>query len=145
MTGWQWLGVSLLTALTIYLAFVIGLIAAGRTGAARALISLIPDCLVLFRRLLKDPRVPRRRKLALLAVIPYLAVPIDVVPDFIPIAGYLDDAIIVALVLRYVLRGATTELIQEHWTGPSESLALILRLAGHAPTTPPPRGPSSTG
>jgi uncharacterized membrane protein YkvA (DUF1232 family) len=136
LNGWQLLGVSLLTSLTVYMAFVIGLVAAGRTGIARALIGLVPDCLLFFRRLLKDPRVPRRRKLVLTMVIPYLVLPIDLVPDFIPIAGYLDDAIVVALALRYVLRSANTELITEHWTGPPESLALILKLAGHATQLP---------
>jgi uncharacterized membrane protein YkvA (DUF1232 family) len=88
---------------------------------------------VLFRRLLADPRVPRPKKLVLTALIPYLALPFDLVPDFIPIAGYLDDAIIVAFVLRRVLRGSDRELIEQHWPGPQQSLGLILRLAGYAP------------
>jgi uncharacterized membrane protein YkvA (DUF1232 family) len=142
MSAWHWLLASVLAGLALYVAFIICLVVASRTGAARALVSLIPDFITLFRRLLDDPRVPRRRKLALLAVIPYLAFPLDLVPDFIPVAGYLDDAIIVALALRYVLRGAGTELIREHWNGPPQSLALILRLIQ---STPSAGSPSSSG
>jgi uncharacterized membrane protein YkvA (DUF1232 family) len=69
----------------------------------------------------------------LAALIPYLVLPFDLVPDFIPIAGYLDDAVIVALVLRHVLRGSDRELIESHWPGPPESLSLILRFAGYKP------------
>jgi hypothetical protein len=64
--------------------------AAGR--GARAAAAFVPDCVVLFKRLLSDPRVPRRKKLVLAALIPYLLMPFDLVPDFIPVAGYLDDA-----------------------------------------------------
>ena len=142
MNPWQWLVVSLFAALAMYVTFIIWLVAAGRPATARALVSLVPDCIRLFRHLLKDPRLPRRNKLALLGVVAYLALPIDLVPDFIPIAGYLDDAIIVVLVLRHLLRGAKTELIKEHWNGSPESLALILRLTGHPPTTPLPDGSS---
>jgi uncharacterized membrane protein YkvA (DUF1232 family) len=130
---WYWLLVSVGVALAVYAAFVLALIIAGRKGAARAVARFVPDCIVLFRRLLADPRVPRRKKLILAALIPYLVLPFDLVPDFIPIAGYLDDAVIVALVLRHVLRGGDRELIESHWPGPPESLSLILRFAGYKP------------
>ena len=73
--------------------------------------------------------MPRRRKLLLIALVAYLSVPFDLVPDFIPVAGQLDDAIIVALVLRHVLRAGGESMIRELWPGPEQSLALILRLA----------------
>jgi uncharacterized membrane protein YkvA (DUF1232 family) len=117
-------------ALLLYAAFVVVLLALGRKGDATAAARFVPDCIVLFRRLLADPRVPARRKLVLAASIAYLAMPFDLVPDFIPVAGQLDDAIVVMLALRYALRGAGPELLAEHWPGPAASRRLIARLAG---------------
>jgi uncharacterized membrane protein YkvA (DUF1232 family) len=87
------------------------------------------EIVVLFRRLLSDPRVPRRKKLVLAALIPYLLMPFDLVSDFIPVAGYLDDAVIVAFALRYVLRRSGPDLIAAHWPGAPASLKLVLRFA----------------
>jgi uncharacterized membrane protein YkvA (DUF1232 family) len=84
---------------------------------------------VLAKRLLGDPRVPRRRKLLVGLLVAYLAMPLDLVPDFIPVAGQLDDAILVALVLRAVLRSGGEELLDEHWGGPVRSRELVRRLA----------------
>jgi uncharacterized membrane protein YkvA (DUF1232 family) len=114
----------------VYAAFVLALLAAGRRGQARALAGFVPDCAVLFKRLVGDNRISRRRKLPIVLMAAYLVSPIDLVPDFIPVAGQLDDAILVALVLRSVVRSAGPELIREHWPGPDESLRAVLRLAG---------------
>lgn len=132
MTDWEsaLIGLALLAA--FYAALVGSLFLFGRRSEARALARFVPDCVVLFRGLLSDPRVPRGRKLLLLALVAYLAIPFDLVPDFIPVAGQLDDAILVALVLRTVMRSAGPELLREHWRGPEASLAVILRLAGSA-------------
>ena len=130
MPWWGWLLVGTSVVVVVYTAFVVALLLAGRRGDARALATFIPDCIVLVTRLARDPRVPRRRKLLLLALVGYLAVPIDLVPDFIPIAGQLDDAIVVALVLRHLVRAGGEPLIRELWPGPEQSLALILRFAG---------------
>jgi uncharacterized membrane protein YkvA (DUF1232 family) len=116
--------------LALYAAFVVALLLLGRRENARALAGFVPDCIVLFRRLLHDRRVPRRHKLLLAALVPYLLLPFDLVPDFIPVAGQLDDAILVALVLRHVVRGAGAELVEEHWPGPRSSLTLMLGLVG---------------
>lgn len=134
MGVWQGILIGLGAALLAYALFLVWLIVAGRKEEARALVGLVPDFVVLFRRLLSDRRVSRRRKVVLAALIPYLAMPFDLVPDFIPVAGYLDDAVIVAFVLRHVLRGSGPELIEEHWPGPPTSLALVLRLAGYKRT-----------
>jgi uncharacterized membrane protein YkvA (DUF1232 family) len=130
---WQWLLVGLALVVLLYALFVAALVVAGRRAAARAVAAFVPDCLILFKRLLGDDRVPRRKKIVLAALVPYLAMPIDLVPDFIPVAGYLDDAVLVALALRYVLRGGGAGLIEEHWPGPPSSLGVVLRLAGYAP------------
>ena len=117
-------------ALALYAALVVALVLAGRRTDARALAGFVPDCVVLVRRLLADPHVPRGRKLLLVALLAYLALPFDLVPDVIPVAGQLDDAIAVALVLRVVLRGAGAHVVREHWPGPERSLRAVLRLAG---------------
>jgi uncharacterized membrane protein YkvA (DUF1232 family) len=129
--GWLLLLAGALAAL--YLLLVAGLLLAGRRVQARALAGFIPDCIVLLRRLLADERVPRRRRLVLLALVAYLAFPIDLVPDFVPVLGQLDDAIVAALALRYVLRAGGPELLREHWPGPSSSLKLVVRLAFGTP------------
>ena len=130
MPWWGWFLVGIGMALVVYAAFLLVLVLLGRRGDARALATLIPDCIVLVGRLARDPRVPRSRKLLLVGVVGYLALPFDLVPDFIPVAGQLDDAIIVALVLRSVVRSGGENLIRELWPGPEQTLALILRLAG---------------
>ena len=129
MTWWSWLLVGLAVSLAVYALFVGLLVVAGRRDDGRALATLIPDCIVLVGRLVRDPRVPRRRKALLFALAGYLVLPFDLVPDFIPVAGQLDDAVVVALVLRSLLRGGGEPLIRELWPGPERTLALIMRLA----------------
>jgi len=129
MNWWLWLLVSVGLLLIVYAAFVLLLVIVGRRRDARALATFIPDCAVLMTRLARDPRVPKRSKLLLVGTGVYLASPIDLVPDFIPIAGQLDDAIIVALVLRSLVRAGGVDVIRELWPGPEQSLALILRLS----------------
>jgi uncharacterized membrane protein YkvA (DUF1232 family) len=126
----RWLLLVAACVLVVYAAFVTALIVAGRWQGARGVARLIRDCIVLVRRLLGDPRVPRRHKLLLGALIGYLACPFDLVPDFIPVAGHIDDVLVVALTLRAVLRGSGTELLREHWPGPESSLAIVLRFVG---------------
>jgi uncharacterized membrane protein YkvA (DUF1232 family) len=125
--GWPTAGVGV--ALLLWALGVLVLVLAGRRSEARALARFIPDCLLLFKRLLADPRVSRSRKAALALGVVYLALPIDLVPDFIPVAGQLDDAIAVALVLRFVLRAGGRPLLREHWSGPPESLRFVTSLA----------------
>jgi len=129
MTRWQWILVVAGVALAAYVAFIALLLLAGRRQDARALAGFVPDCLLLFRRLLADERVSRRHKIVLVGLIAYLAMPLDLVPDFIPIAGQLDDVILVVVVLRLVLRAGGPSLLREHWPGPPASLNALLRLA----------------
>ncbi len=95
----------------------------------RALARFVPDCLVLFERLLADPRVPRSTKAVLVPAIAYLGFPFDVIPDFIPVVGYLDDAVVLAWALRRIVRAAGPVVVREQWPGPARSLELVLRLA----------------
>jgi uncharacterized membrane protein YkvA (DUF1232 family) len=129
VSWWEWLLVGIAVTAASYTAFVGVLILFGRRAEARALATVIPDCIVLVARLARDPRVPPSRKLLLLVLVGYLALPFDLIPDFIPVAGQLDDAIIVALVLRRFAKKSGESLIREHWPGPEESLSLILRFA----------------
>jgi len=119
------------SALALYLLLVLAFVVAGRRTDARALAGFVPDCAVLFARLLRDRRVPRGSKVLVAALIPYLALPFDLIPDFIPVAGQLDDAVLVALVLRRVARRTDPELLRELWPGPESSLQIVLRLAAH--------------
>ena len=128
--GWRFWTLTLLGGLALaWGAAVLLLVFAGRRTQARALAGFVPDCVILVGRLLRDPRVPRRRKLILALTMGYLALPIDLVPDFIPVAGQLDDAIILAFVLRHLVRG-DGQAIRELWPGPEQSLELLLRLVG---------------
>ena len=129
MAWWAWSLAGLGATLLVYAAFVLFLISAGRRDEARALAGFIPDCAVLVGRLLRDERVPRRKKLLLVALLAYLGLPFDLVPDFIPVAGQLDDVIVTALVLRSFLRAGGEEPVRDHWPGPQRSLDLVLRLA----------------
>jgi uncharacterized membrane protein YkvA (DUF1232 family) len=135
---WTWLLISLGVVLAIYGSFIAWLVMRGRREDARAFATFIPDCIVLVTRLARDPRVPRRRKVLLIALGAYLALPFDLVPDFIPVAGQLDDAIIVALVLRHFIRAGGEPMMRELWPGPERSLALILRLARPGGSQPEP-------
>jgi uncharacterized membrane protein YkvA (DUF1232 family) len=128
MSAWLWLAVALAATFTLWLLLVFVLLLLGRRRDAREVARFIPDCLVLFKRLLQDPRVPRRAKLAVALLIPYLALPFDLVPDFIPVVGQLDDAIIVAIALAYVARQAGREVIEELWPGSEYGLRVVLAL-----------------
>jgi uncharacterized membrane protein YkvA (DUF1232 family) len=114
----------------LYLAFVGVLLLLGRRTDARALAGFVPDCIRMIRRLAVDPETSRGQRLALLALVGYLALPIDLIPDFIPIAGVLDDAILVALALRWWIRRRGEAAIREAWPGPESSLGVVLRLVG---------------
>jgi uncharacterized membrane protein YkvA (DUF1232 family) len=91
---------------------------------------LIRDSLVLIRRLLRDPKVPRSRKLALGLLLAYLASPIDLIPDFLPVIGQLDDVLIAGWVLRGLVRASGPGLLRKHWPGEEDGLRVIMRLSG---------------
>jgi uncharacterized membrane protein YkvA (DUF1232 family) len=89
---------------------------------------LMPDLLRLLRRLAGDSNVPRAARMRLWMLLGYLALPVDLVPDFVPVLGYADDAIIVSLVLRSVVRRAGGPLVRRHWPGTDDGFAAFARL-----------------
>lgn len=128
MSWWVWPLIALGAVSLAWLSFVGLLLLNGQREDARALAGFIPDCLMLVGRLLSDRRVARRHKLLLLGLLAYLALPFDLVPDFIPVAGQLDDVIVAAYVLRRFVRAGGEPLIRKHWPGPERSLGVLLRL-----------------
>jgi uncharacterized membrane protein YkvA (DUF1232 family) len=93
----------------------------------RELLRLLPDVLRLVHRLAGDGTLPRGVRVRLWLLLGYLALPIDLVPDFVPVLGHADDAIVVALVLRSVVRHAGAAAIDRHWPGTPEGLAALRR------------------
>lgn len=91
---------------------------------------LLPDVVRLIKRLAVDPEMPRGIRIRLALLLAYLALPIDLIPDFIPVLGYADDAVIVALVLRSVTRRAGPDALAKHWPGTPDGLAALRRLYG---------------
>ena len=134
MPWWADLLISLGAAMLVtWLALLVVLWRSGRgfggvTEAAR----LLPDVVRLVSRLARDRTLPRGVRIRLWLLLGYLASPIDIVPDFVPIIGYADDALIVALTLRSVVRAAGPEPLQRHWPGSADGLAVVRRLAGLA-------------
>ena len=86
---------------------------------------MLPNLLKLLGRLLKDPRVPRRSKILLGASFAYVLSPIDLLPDFIPVAGIMDDIFLVAFALNHLIERAGEEIVVEHWDGPQDILGMI--------------------
>ena len=89
---------------------------------------LLPDLLCLLKRQAADPTLPRGVRIRVALLLGYLALPIDLIPDFIPVLGYADDAIVVALVLRSVARTVGSEALERHWPGTRDGFAAVRRL-----------------
>jgi uncharacterized membrane protein YkvA (DUF1232 family) len=104
-------------------------------GVAKDLAGFLPDCVTAARTLRRDPRVPRRAKIAVMAALLWVLSPIDLIPEFLPVIGPLDDVIVVALLLRYAARTVPRQVLLEAWPGDPH---LIERLLG------PARRPTST-
>lgn len=104
------------------------------TVSMRDALRLLPDLVRLIRRLAADKTVPTGVRVRLVLLLVYLVSPIDLVPDFIPVIGYADDAVVVALVLRSVTRRAGPDALARHWPGTPQGLQLVEQLAGVPPT-----------
>jgi len=123
MPGWL---IGILVVVGVWVIAIAGLAVAGRRSAARELVTLLPNLVMLFRGLLHDPRVSRGSKALVWFAIVWVVSPIDLIPEFIPIAGPLDDAIVAALVLRHVLQRSGVDVVAEHWRGDPATLNLIV-------------------
>ncbi len=139
MTWWQILLGVLGGILLLWLVLVGFLLVASRNQTDRTslrdALRLVPDVIRLLRRLVADPAVPRGTRIWLVALLVYLLMPIDLVPDFIPVLGYADDAIVVAIALRYATRHAGADALERHWPGTPQGLRALRSLAGL--TAPP--------
>jgi uncharacterized membrane protein YkvA (DUF1232 family) len=128
MAAWIWV-----TALSLLVTWVLAILLLAllgrRLGVAR-LGWLLPDMIRLLRRILQDERTPRSSRWWLLFALGWCLSPIDLVPEFLPVLGAADDVVVVALVLRHVLKTAGPDLIREHWSGDPEAIDRMLRLAG---------------
>jgi uncharacterized membrane protein YkvA (DUF1232 family) len=120
-------------ALVVWLLAICVLVALGKRSQARELAALLPNLLVLFRGLLADPRVPRSSKRWLWFALVWCISPIDLIPEFVPVAGPLDDAIVAALVLRHVLRRTDRAVLADHWRGDPATLDAIIRTGKREP------------
>lgn len=134
MTGsfwWDLLISAALGLITAWVALIVVLVfVRPRGGLLREALRLLPDVLRLVRRLAADPSLPRGVRIRLGLLLAYLALPIDLVPDVIPVLGYADDAIIVTAVLRGVVRRAGLDAVRQNWPGTDDGFAVLCRLTG---------------
>jgi uncharacterized membrane protein YkvA (DUF1232 family) len=122
--------------LASWAALLIGLVLVRPRGPLlREALRILPDLLRLLPRLAGDAALPRGVRVRLGLLMAYLALPVDLIPDFIPVIGYADDAIIVAAVLRSVVRAAGVGAVRRHWPGTEDGFAALCRLTGISPTT----------
>lgn len=136
VTGSRWwdLLIAIATGLLVAWLVLIVVLAVTRPRGSllREAMRLLPDVLRLVRRLAADTSLPRGVRLRLGLLLAYLALPIDLVPDVIPVLGYADDAIIIIVMLRGVIRRAGIDAVRAHWPGTEDGFATLTRLTGQA-------------
>ncbi|HYT78718.1 MAG TPA: YkvA family protein [Actinomycetota bacterium] len=123
-------------ALSVYAVAIAALAVAGRRTAAKEVAAFLPNLARLFKGLIGDSRVPRSSKALLVFGAAWIASPIDLIPEFIPVLGPLDDAVVAALILRRVLKTAGAEVVADHWRGDPATLQRLLRLFVLRPADP---------
>ena len=133
MTGWLRAVLVALAVMVATWALLVLLVRRLPPGLLRDLASIVPDCVTAIRRLRRDPRVPRRAKVVVALAGLWLLSPIDLLPEFLPVIGPLDDVVMVALALRYAARQVPREVLVAAW--PGEPRLLERLLGGSAPAT----------
>jgi uncharacterized membrane protein YkvA (DUF1232 family) len=137
---WQLLVGVLVALLAVWVLLVVVLVVVKPKGLMlKEAMRLLPDTLRLLRRLAADSSLPHGVRVRLWLLFAYLVMPIDLIPDFLPVVGYADDAIIVAVVLRSVVRRAGLDAVRRHWPGSEDGLAALCR-AARLPVDGPTRG-----
>jgi uncharacterized membrane protein YkvA (DUF1232 family) len=128
---WAWTLIAVLGGLLVCWLVLVAVLWRSRPDelGLRELLRLLPDVLRLVHRLAGDDTLPRGVRVRLWLLLAYLAMPIDLVPDFVPVLGHADDAIVVVLVLRSVVRRAGAEAVARHWPGTPEGLAALRRVS----------------
>jgi uncharacterized membrane protein YkvA (DUF1232 family) len=130
VTGWTWLLSAAAGLFLLWLGLLFALwLARPDAVRLRELVRLLPDLVRLLSRLARDRSLPGGVRVRLWLLLGYLALPVDLVPDFVPVIGYADDAFVVALALRSVVRRAGPEALVRHWPGTADGLAAVRRLA----------------
>ncbi len=134
MTGSYWLDIAIGLAAALVFAWVALLVALAIMrppgGLLRDAVRILPDVLRLIRRLAADKSLPSGVRIRLWGLLAYLALPFDLIPDFIPVLGYADDAIVVTAILRSVVRRAGIEAVRAQWPGSDDGFAALCRLCG---------------
>jgi uncharacterized membrane protein YkvA (DUF1232 family) len=138
---YRWRLVDLLQIALIAILVSLGLwvllvLAVWRSAPSRAtaidVVRLLPDLLRLTAGLARDPSTPRSCKVALAGLAVWLASPIDLIPEFVPVIGPLDDIVVSAIVLRWVGRRVGDEALRAHWPGSDDGFGLVMRLLGRS-------------
>ena len=129
-----WLQATLIALAVVVASWLVLIVLAKRLppGLAKDLAAFLPDCVTTARALRRDPRVPRRAKVAVLVAMLWVLSPIDLIPEFLPVIGPLDDVIAVAILLRYAGRSVPRQVLLDAWPGDPR---LMERLLG--PARPP--------
>ena len=128
---WQALVGVVAALLALYAVLLIVLLRARPRGVSLGeAVRLLPDVLRLLRRLAADPAVPTSVRVRLWLLLGYLALPVDLVPDAVPVLGYADDVLVALLVLRSAVRAAGPDIVERHWPGTREGLDIVLRAVG---------------
>ena len=125
MELWAWSAVGVAAVIASWSLLVL-LAARLPDGTLKELAGLLPACLTTVRRLRADPRVPRRAKVAVAFAVLWVLSPIDLIPEFLPVIGPLDDVVVVALALRYAARQVPRDVLSEAWAGNPASLRRLL-------------------